>query len=256
MEYPFKWDGTCLNKYNDITIMNRYIYEKKEYWDIEINKYRILCLAKCKKNHTPCIVDELKPLFGLEKLGTHYLKVGAKIYILTKIIINNSEIIFDKSLSSLSKDELNNINAYLADKILDIYVFKDLLRMKNFKDSDICIRTSLTKSLSENYPICCNDSIINFEKIKDPSSRQMPNINEIIWCKFSKKKYNTTGEILARMLKIYSFSRLLTFNIKFRDDVTKITERVSPNNYIYLSDLLLSVLNPILSSVISDSIRN
>ncbi len=90
----FKWDGTDDGTDVSDIISQSDIYEakynRKNYWIIQytdpVQKKQIqeTCLVKNSKSSATCIVDELKPVFGLQKLGTHWCRQGGKTRILIK----------------------------------------------------------------------------------------------------------------------------------------------------------------------------
>lgn len=103
----FKWDGTDITdliSHSNITCSCKK-FNKIEYWIIRyypdinndepklVKECEEICMIRSCKNGISCLIDELKPIFGLRKLGTHWCKYGpknkTKILIKANIINNN-----------------------------------------------------------------------------------------------------------------------------------------------------------------------
>ena len=98
---PFKWDGSYLGEVTNL----KYLFE--DYCQIEINLY--VGYGKIKRSLTvqPCIIDEMKIIFGLPKMGTHWFTYKNKVYILTKVKTKKLEFTnFENSNSQ--KSEITN----------------------------------------------------------------------------------------------------------------------------------------------------
>ena len=90
----FTWDGSFLGHFvsKRRLVDWEFIYQSTRYCQVRIvdengGKSVAICKMRVSRdNLLPCIVDEIKPLFGLEKSGTHFVTIGrnSTIYILTK----------------------------------------------------------------------------------------------------------------------------------------------------------------------------
>lgn len=87
---PFTWDGSHLGtlSLNQVEILGEVkIGRMIKLIKITIGDHRICCLMKYANTKIPAILDELKPYFSLEKIGTHTfrykgsLKIALKLYI-------------------------------------------------------------------------------------------------------------------------------------------------------------------------------
>jgi len=99
------WDGSYLGKIEESSIIEMYLWEIKPWRYVKLQWYNqnITCLAKVIKTHFPNIIDELKPYFGLSKLGTHSLHIGKNLYLL---IHNIPNIVFSLDQLNQSIDSL------------------------------------------------------------------------------------------------------------------------------------------------------
>lgn len=78
-----KWDGSHLEtfKLKNITLQKETI-KGINYRKLKIYGEKFWCVFQCVENRLFCIIDEIKPLFNLNKLGTHSLNIGNRLYIL------------------------------------------------------------------------------------------------------------------------------------------------------------------------------
>ena len=156
----FVWDGTditdLINKCN--------IYEAKfnkiKYWVIKFsdsnnntdsdnpdsdNNIDEICIVRTVKNSLPCLVDELKVVFELPKLGTHWCRINNKNYILIRTI---------KTKTGDIKEEITlnmiDVPTYMMRlQIQEVFAFRELLGVTCSFESSIIIR----EGKSTSYPI-------------------------------------------------------------------------------------------------------
>jgi hypothetical protein len=154
-ENPYRWDGTHLGKVSVTSITGRAISQDNTYWSLVIDGYRATCLVKNFTTTFPIIVDELKPVFGLHKLGTHTVDVEGKRYILTKAIVNLDATIAEDIPLSLIDDKTcfrrydGNSFCPLRDKVFlgqvrDIFAFRELLGISPSYEKCVKIRIPVT----------------------------------------------------------------------------------------------------------------
>ena len=88
---PFVWDGSYIGLISEQQILNRCgTCGKFEYWIFYYKGYTSACMIRFSKYYTQCLVDELKPLFGLNKIGTHYAYYKDKYAILLRARVDLS----------------------------------------------------------------------------------------------------------------------------------------------------------------------
>lgn len=254
MSNPFVWDGTYLGIIHDNNINKKYIVGEREYWDITINKFRVVCLIKKVKDCTSCIIDELKSLFALEKMGTHHIKYHNNFIVLyrCRLSIDGKEMIYEHTLNDLHSKGLLTINSDILSKIRKIYVFRDLLKIGKTNDNNILIRYSSSGAI---YPISYNESALKLERINNFSSPgTIPEMYYKKW--FRNDKYDKIFNInvlLLSMLKIIYKDKIQGTISKLRRDILEICERVKPQTYTHMSDIIARILVPRLSTIPVDS---
>src|SRR5579872_4194413 len=79
------WDGSFLGLYPRTIIVSSTVVAKLTYWHLNLDGREIRVAARAVKDAFPCIVDELKTIFGLQKIGTHLIKVGGRLYLLIRV---------------------------------------------------------------------------------------------------------------------------------------------------------------------------
>ena len=132
----FKWNGSNITDFinNKKIIIREAIYEKNIFWTIWDKTRNIsdIGLVRSSSNNMPCLIDEMKPAFGLEKIGTHWFKFGGKIMILSKVIFEDGSIVQELHLNQIK------YNKKLETEVQKIFVFRELLGLsKNFESSII-----------------------------------------------------------------------------------------------------------------------
>ena len=87
---PFVWDGSNLGtiKTSNIRSIGTSLKGTK-YWYITLGTFGTAASIKRSKDSTESIVDEIKSLFGLPKIGTHRCKLeDSHAYIITKVHVD------------------------------------------------------------------------------------------------------------------------------------------------------------------------
>lgn len=79
MNNKIKWDGSLIK----CKIKEEKEKSGKIFWLVSDGIKSYWCLVKKITYPLPCLIDELKPLFGLEKAGTHWCKHQRNKYLLT-----------------------------------------------------------------------------------------------------------------------------------------------------------------------------
>lgn len=142
----FKWDGTYLGSYT-LKIITKEIAISGStdiIWHIkcpveianspavsaspELNS--IIVQAKTTKGSFSCIVDELKPLFGLIKRGTHTIHVNKKLFLIFRPTVNqktnNKEVEYFAERDVREVEDLE-CDSIFRQQVRAIYVFRYLV---------------------------------------------------------------------------------------------------------------------------------
>lgn len=194
------------------TYLESFGYEKiyDKYWFMK--NYNIVVFPIKAKNLELCIIDELKPLFNIEKIGTRWTKIKESIYILYKVTILDNQII-----EPIKVTDFHNKQCY------KLYFFRELLGIPT------------NKNVLE--AIVINNEFVNFYDIK----RQKLSSED---CGKISVKEKTEFYLKLTRKEIARFC----FNIddpyiimKLRDDIQNIIKNIQ-EEYIYLSYMIYNKL--------------
>lgn len=228
---PFKWDGSYLGEIIDDCILRYFYHETLEYWILSHDGYATICQVRKTKKYTHCLVDELKPLFGLIKLGTHYgkYKTGYVILIRARLNLTEDRIVLDLPLSMCP----NLSEPLILDRIKQIYIFRDLLCLSKSTDSSIVLRVN-EKNKDLVYPVSLIDSAIDLEKMSNfMMSTYLPEVAFSRWI-----KDESPSLILRRMCNVYNSNTVISRIYKLKEDIVEITKRVCGYEFMDFPDIL------------------
>jgi len=202
-------------------------------------------MIKLSKYYNQCLVDELKPLFGLTKLGTHYASYKDKYVILirARTTADDKYIVMDYTLNKKTLDDTNINLVSLVPKIREIYVFRDLLGLQKSTDSCIAIRKS--DSSQELYAVSLIDSHIKPERLIDLSiSTYLPDTV------FNKWFDNESPiAILKRMCNYINKDKITNIIFKIRNDIENVVNRVCGKEFADLPDMITAKISQKLQHV-------
>ena len=235
MNSPFKWDGSSLGTIIQDNILDKYIIKYLEYWDILINGFHTVCIIRQYKDYTPCIIDELKPLFGLIKLGTHYARYGNNYVILIRSRMDkeckevNAEMFLREYVGNTAL-----FDEKMVQKIKEIYVFRDLLCLAKSNDDSIILRKNITDH--EILPVSIIDTSLKIHKLIDPTVSSV--LPENIFNKWLTN--DSPSEILSKMCRVKNENNITSILFHLKSKINVILKRTSKNEYIDLSDIIIS----------------
>ena len=246
---PFKWNGTFLGDITDQNIIERYNGTNFKYWKIHINDHVTTCMVKGARDCTFCIVDEIKPLFKLIKLGTHYVKYKSRFIILMsiRVTMDFKNIVEEVTLNNIRSNDI--ITEDLKMKILFIFVFRDIFRFNKNTESNIIIRYPNDNNLVC-YPVSVGESSIKLEKMMIPTSPST--ISGVTFKKWFKDIKQDNNQILSDMLMIIHEDNLILGLLHLKEKIRKVCERVCPGTYTHIADVVVnSVSQRLISMFIS-----
>lgn len=203
-----KWDGTNITNLvkREEVFIEEALLDKHIYWRLNFfehgNWKTDLCIVKSSTHNSMCcFIDELKPLFKLNKVGSHWLKFKNKTLVLYKPHIENDMIVNDVTLN------LVEYRKRLRKEVQKIFTFRELLAISRSFESSITLR-------------------VYKNRIK-PISFYEPNMNpggnsKIIPETVLEKWFDNTtiDDVIKDMLKINSIEEMgpLLLNLKTKMD--------------------------------------
>lgn len=236
-EDPFKWNGSSLGNISDSQILVKYILAGIEYWRIKIGYYETICIVRKQKDYSPCIVDELKPIFGLVKLGTHYAHHNESAYYIILIRSRMSQDGKNIQPEVSLKGYEGELDDSVREKIKHIYVFRDILCLsktkKSVDDGSIILRKNITDD--QIFPVSFIDGSIKVAKMIDISiSTYIP---ETIFKKWLAN--DSPSKLLSGMCRIKGRDSILNGVFKIKSKINDILEVTSRSERIDLSDIII-----------------
>lgn len=132
----FKWDGSDISDFikDPKTVIEEGGYKKNVYWKIKHGNNEEICLKRNSSSNMACLIDEMKPVFGLEKIGTHWFKFKAKTVIIFKIVMENGSILEEITLDQISHKK------ELATEVRRIFLFREMLGTSSNFEKNIILR--------------------------------------------------------------------------------------------------------------------
>ena len=218
------WDGTDISiLINDKkTIIREATYEKNTYWVIEWNKTKEMCMVRNSTTNLPCIIDEIKPVFKLEKVRTHYCKFKGKIFILLKLQLENGNILKEITLDKIG------YKPQLKDDVQKIFIFRELLGMsKNFESSII-----LRKKEYFIKPISFYDPNMSPGNIKTV----LPNTILDKWFKDTD-----LDKVVLKMFNVDKPENINSVLLDLKSKLDKIAERVNRDTITYIDEIIARI---------------
>ena len=130
-----KWDGSHLG---DGMIMSQWVANEVNYYSIAVIGGTVYCKAKCSKDMLPCIIEDIKSVFGIVKRGIHRITIDNDEYIIYYVTISNfGDILYESPLKHLDiKHELYQDMKFRR-QIQKILVFCDILVLNNTEENYI-----------------------------------------------------------------------------------------------------------------------
>jgi hypothetical protein len=141
-----KWDGSDIGVLDSKFIIERHKIDStnEELWTIAVDdKKSIEVQARPVRDKFQCLIDEMKPLFGLFKQGTHFVICDKKKYMLSKPMVSRiiigGKIVYRVS-GNLRDTTIDKSNKVFKDQVRSIYAFRYLFCISQSTDRLIRVR--------------------------------------------------------------------------------------------------------------------
>ncbi len=204
------WDGSHLGDFKEDIVLDKMRYHPYSLYNIHIPLYMQSpqwVLMHESKNKYPCVIDEIKPLFRLHKIGTHSIRIHSKLYIIYNIRANIPLL-----LKYYIPERMDDI---FRRRIQDMFVFRMIVGLDCNCESSIIMINDVPSSLRNKLDIDSDDKKLTI-------STSM----------YNKWFVDEISDSISRfMTKNYREERL-------REDIRKIIKRIDTelmwmDNYIY-----------------------
>lgn len=215
----FKWDGTDVSNIISEADIFEATYNRKKYWLIRyVTNHKIkeeICMVKYPKDTLTCLVDELKAIFGLVKIGTHWFVRNNRLGVLIKCFKTKEGYIKEEpNLSQITK-----VDQLLTLQVQEIFAFRDLLGVTCSYESSIIVReTRIGK-----YPISYFDPNMTLKNTKVVPATVLDK-----WFK------NTSlDDVTRRLVKINDINELSAKLHDIRSQIETVIERVDRRSIVH-----------------------
>lgn len=160
------WDGSFLGEWKTSIRKDKVRYGEDTFIRLQIDTIEFWAIARKIEDKLPCIIDEIKVIFGLVKLGTHSIKIGAKMYLLIRpVILSPGEtpppnsprfqgysFALDIPLNEIMLHPHVRQNHLFKQQVQETYAFREIVGLHGNTKSDVRIRFSNRKK-SYYFPI-------------------------------------------------------------------------------------------------------
>lgn len=166
------WNGSDLGYHSDTVISCEWTINQKKYSTIKVSEGwhsvlpggNIHCIMSKKGDMFQVIVEDIKELFGLSKIGMHIIKIGFVEYIIYYVPIDmNGTVIWEAPLRSISIKHSLRSDMNFKYKVQEIIAFSEVLALSNTGESQIIIRPSINGTC---IPIATNNRSTVINKTK------------------------------------------------------------------------------------------
>ena len=227
MDSLFNWDGSDVTNIISKSDIYQARYEKNTYWIIQYKpsqedteQRKETCMVKTTKSNIPCLVDELKTVFNLAKIGTHWCRQGGKLRILFRCEMTPEGYIKE----GINLNQVIHCSPMLKLQIQEIFAFRELLGVTCSYASSIHIR----EGKNGPYPISFYEpNMLTTEKCMIPGT-------------VLDKWFDETSidEVVKRICRIRSIDGLSKLLHTLRSKIDVIIDRVDKQAISYKSCII------------------
>lgn len=227
----FVWDGTELTEQLKNAEIFEATYNKKIYWKIKVLYNNLLyeetCIVRSSKGSITALIDEIKIVFGLPKLGTHWIKKDNKFKLLIRCPKTQGYIKDEQSLKDYLKT--NTSNCLLEMQIREIYAFRELLGVTRTYDSSITMR----KGKNGIYPL----------SFYEPNMTSID--HKVVPSTVLEKWFEETDldVAISKLTKIRTIDDITVRLHEIRRDIEKIILRIDKELILFLDHILTRIIS-------------
>lgn len=240
------WDGSDLGSFKS-SIIKKIIEDKWTVLNLSKNKQiykkykisptkniKLITLLNSKYSEFNLLIENIKPLFGLMKRGTHTLKIDKKRYIIYYIPFDhkNNQLTNEINLSELDHDNFLRKDPQFILSVQNIFIFRELLLLCNNHEKNILIRKFEMSDHIIYHPVSQQEK--NY-KINEKRKQQI--IPSTIYRKWFK--YNDKKTVLITILKqIYQEDQISTIIFTIQEKLEQIIKNFNPKYSLYGQEII------------------
>lgn len=248
-----KWDGSYLGSYTSVFTHQWSVEGIKYYgitlpqgWSKEITGGIIYCTATCTKDIFPCIVEDIKSIFGLPRRGIHRITIDNREYLIYYVPISiKGQVIWETPLNRLDSKHLLRQDPIFRKEVQKIIAFCDILALSSTGEPSIRIRPG---SNGKFIPISVNESTTTISKGVDYDYSILTKTlfskwfgEEISISNIVKEMVNyksAYGPIKIPLIKGMESNELVIISSEMRNKVDEVIKKYD-TNYIWYSYFII-----------------
>ena len=164
-----KWDGSHLGSYRG-AVTHQWSLEGSCYygitlpigWSQDHPAGVIYCTATCTKDVFPCIVEDIKSIFGVARRGVHRITLDNREHLIYYVPISvKGEIVWETPLNRLDSKHPLRHNSVFKKEVQKIIAFCDILALCSTGEPSIRLRPGVNNDF---IPISINESTTAIKK--------------------------------------------------------------------------------------------
>jgi hypothetical protein len=228
-----KWDNHHLGQYQKDAIISKWHIEGDFYHTLDIDNGIIHCIIEKQRNLFPCIVEDIKDIFGIWKRGILRITLSGEEYLLYYVPVNlKGEVIYETKLSHLDcKNDLRK-NIEFRKKVTKLLAFCEILSIAAINETTIRIRPSVN---GEYLPIGYNHKDTTLSKYQHKTT-----LNKTLFLKWFGES-SSISDVLCDMV-FYNKNNLTSLISDIRKRIDEIIYKYD-KNYIWYSCFIIEHLS-------------
>lgn len=235
-----KWDGSHLGSYWK-AITGKWTLDGIQYyritlpagWSEEYQSGIIYCLAIKAKDLFPCIVEEIKDIFGIPRCGIHRINIDYQEYFIYYVPISiDGNIIWETPLNRIDVKHPLRKNPEFRKNVQKIIMFSDILALGRTGEPAIKIRLG---NNGVRLPISTNETNTTIVNQTDYDYSIMSKTLFLRWFGEETCMSNIVKEMVNYTEKV---NNLAVLTAEIRSKVEEVIRRYD-SNYIWYSNFIL-----------------
>lgn len=247
-----KWDGSHLGSYIGV-ITHKWVLEGIRYygitlpveWSDTVPSGIIYCIAIRSKNLFPCIVEDIKEVFGIPRCGIHRINVDMQEYVIYYVPISTSgKPVWETPLNRLDSKHILRKDQTFKRKVQKIIAFCDILSLYGTGEPSIRIRPGVNNTY---YPISMNENITTIAKASD---YDYSIVSKTLFLKWFGEE-TCIGDVVIELVNYQKDSTERTLAVicsEIRNRVDEIIKKYDPT-YMWYSNFIVDRMSRYLLSL-------
>ncbi len=238
-----RWDGSHLGSYYGV-ITCKWISGGIKYYKISfsdpygIGPGILLCCAVCTKDVLPCIIEDIKTIFGLKRTGVHRISIDNKEYILYYVPVTvNGCVVWETPLSKLDLKHELRANYEFKKEVQKFIVFCDILALASTNETSIRIRPDVNETYA---PICVNETTV----LTKEDAKNYSILTKTLFTKWFGEETNLSDVVIELIEEKFGSiaNRLCAVSAEIRNRIDEVIKRYDVK-YLWYSYFIVDRLS-------------